>query len=228
MKVSKNYKNSSEKIDKSKLYSVADAVALVKEIKTAKFDETVDVAFNLGVDPRKADQMVRGSLTLPNGTGKTQRILVFADGDQAKAAEEAGADYVGADDYVQKIQKDNWLDFDIIVATPKMMPKIGGLGRVLGPRGLMPNPKVGTVTNDVANVISEIKKGKVSYRVDKQGNLHFIAGKLSFDTDKLVENVQSIFAEVVKVKPSSAKGTYIKNVALSSTMGPSIKLDPKR
>jgi large subunit ribosomal protein L1 len=186
------------------------------------------VAFNLGVDPRKADQMVRGSLTLPNGTGKTQRILVFADGDQAKAAEEAGADFVGADELVQKIQKENWLEFDVIVATPKMMPKIGALGRVLGPRGLMPNPKIGTVTNDVANVISEIKKGKVSYKVDKTGNLHFIAGKISFETSKLVENIQAIMNEVSKVKPSSAKGTYMKNVALSSTMGPSVKLDPKK
>lgn len=227
-KNSKNYVNSSQKIDKSKLYGVEEAVALVKEVATAKFDETVDVAFNLGVDPRKADQMVRGSLTLPNGTGKTQRILVFADGEQAKAAEEAGADYVGADEYVQKIQKENWLDFDVIVATPKMMPKIGALGRVLGPRGLMPNPKVGTVTNEVANVIDEIKKGKVAYRVDKVGNLHLIAGKVSFDAEKLAENVQAIIAEVSKVKPSSAKGTYMKNVALSSTMGPSVKIDPKK
>jgi len=224
----KKYLNSSKKIDSLKLYNVEEAVALVQEIKTAKFDETVDVAFNLGVDPRKADQMVRGSLTLPNGTGKTQRILVFADGDQAKEAEAAGADYVGTDEFVTKIQKEGWLEFDIIVATPKMMPKIGALGRVLGPRGLMPNPKVGTVTNDIANVISEIKKGKVSYRVDKSGNLHFIAGKVSFETEKLIENVRSIIAEVVKVKPSSAKGTYMKTVAMSSTMGPSVKIDPKK
>ncbi len=228
MKKGKNYLVSSQKIDKNKVYSIEEAVAVVKDLRAVKFDETVDVAFNLGVDPRKADQMVRGSLTLPNGTGKTQRILVFADGDQAKEAQEAGADFVGADDLVQKIQKENWLEFDVIVATPKMMPKIGALGRVLGPRGLMPNPKVGTVTNDVANVISEIKKGKVAYRVDKHGNLHFIAGKISFEAPKLVENIQAILAEVIKVKPSSAKGTYIRNLALSSTMGPSVKMDSKR
>ena len=203
---------------------MTEAVELVKKTSTTKFDATVEVAFRLGVDPKKADQQIRGAVVLPNGTGKTQRVLVFAKGEKAKEAEAAGADYVGDTEYINKIQR-GWFEFDVIVATPDMMGEVGKLGRILGPKGLMPNPKTGTVTFDVAKAVSEIKAGKVEYRVDKAGNIHVPIGKVSFEDEKLVENFNTIFDTMVKVKPAAAKGTYMKNVAITSTMGPSVKID---
>ena len=189
-----------------------------------KFDATVEVAFRLGVDPKKADQQIRGAVVLPNGTGKTQRVLVFAKGEKVKEAEAAGADYVGDTDYINKIQQ-GWFDFDVIVATPDMMGEVGKLGRVLGPKGLMPNPKTGTVTFDVTKAVNEIKAGKVEYRVDKAGNIHAPIGKVSFEDEKLVENFTTVFETLIKVKPSAAKGTYMKNITVTSTMGPAVKVD---
>jgi large subunit ribosomal protein L1 len=221
----KKYLEATKLIDRSKAYPIGEAMDLVKKTSVTKFDASVEVAFRLGVDPKKADQQIRGAVVLPNGTGKTQRVLVFAKGEKLKEAEAAGADYVGDADYINKIQQ-GWFEFDVIVATPDMMGEVGKLGRVLGPKGLMPNPKTGTVTFDVTKAVNEIKAGKVEYRVDKAGNIHVPIGKTSFETDKLVENFNTIFDTMVKVKPAAAKGTYMKNVAITSTMGPSVKVDP--
>jgi len=225
VKRSKGYRKAAEQIDRDRLYTPAEAVQLVKQTSPVKFDATVEVALRLGVDPRKADQMVRGTVNLPHGTGKAARVLVFATGERAEQARAAGADYVGDDDLVERIQQ-GFLDFDAVVATPDLMGKIGRLGRVLGPRGLMPNPKTGTVTMDVAKAVSDIKGGKIEFRVDRHGNLHFIIGKVSFDAEKLVENYTAALEEVLRLKPSAAKGRYIKKVTLTSTMGPGIPVDP--
>jgi large subunit ribosomal protein L1 len=221
----KKYLEAVKLVDRSKAYSVTEAIELVKKTNVAKFDATVEVAFRLGVDPKKADQQIRGAVVLPHGTGKVQRVLVFAKGEKAKEAEAAGADYVGDTDYINKIQQ-GWFEFDVIVATPDMMGEVGKLGRILGPKGLMPNPKTGTVTFDVAKAVKEIKAGKVEYRVDKAGNIHVPIGKISFDNEKLVDNFTTIYETILKVKPAAAKGTYVKNVTVTSTMGPGIKVDP--
>lgn len=223
-KKGKKYVEAAKLVDRAKAYDVAEAVALTKKTNTAKFDATVEVAFRLGVDPRKNDQQIRGAVVLPNGTGKTQRVLVFAKGEKAKEAEAAGADYVGDSDYITKIQQ-GWFDFDVIVATPDMMGEVGKIGRVLGPKGLMPNPKTGTVTFEVEKAIGEIKAGKVEYRVDKAGNIHVPIGKVSFEDEKLVENFTTMYDTILKAKPSAAKGVYVKNVAVTSTMGPGVKVD---
>ena len=225
MKRSKAYRNADTKIDKSALYSPAEAVKLAKETSPTKFDATVEVAFRLGVDPRKADQMVRGTVNLPHGTGKTARVLVITGGAKADEAREAGADHVGTDDMIERIQG-GWLDFDAVVATPDMMGKVGRLGRVLGPRGLMPNPKTGTVTPDVTKAVADIKGGKINFRVDKQANLHFVIGKASFDEKKLAENYGAALDEILRAKPSSSKGRYVKKVVVSTTTGPGIPVDP--
>ncbi|MCQ2010636.1 MAG: 50S ribosomal protein L1 [Sporolactobacillus sp.] len=219
----KKYQEQAKAVDRSKTYDVEEAVSLVKKIASAGFDESVDVAVRLGVDTRKNDQQVRGAVVLPNGTGKTQRVLVFAKGDKAKEAEAAGADYVGEAEYVEKISG-GWFDFDVVVATPDMMAQVGRLGRVLGPKGLMPNPKTGTVTFDVEKAVKEIKAGKVEYRAQKDGNVHVPIGKVSFDEEKLVENFKVLVETLIKVKPAAAKGTYMKNIAVSSTMGPGVKV----
>ncbi|SFF00937.1 LSU ribosomal protein L1P [Alteribacillus iranensis] len=219
----KKYQDAVKLIDAEQQYNAEEAIELVKKTSIANFDETVEVAARLGVDPRKNDQQIRGAVVLPHGTGKTQRVLVFAKGDKAKEAEAAGADYVGEEDLVNKVQQ-GWFDFDVVVATPDMMAQVGKLGKTLGPKGLMPNPKTGTVTMDVTKAVEEIKAGKVEYRVDKAGNIHAAIGKVSFDTDKLVENFNTIIDTLVKAKPSAAKGTYMKNVAVSSTMGPGVKV----
>jgi large subunit ribosomal protein L1 len=211
-------------VDRTKAYEAREALELVQKNATAKFDETVEAAFRLGVDPKKADQQIRGAMVLPHGTGKTQTVLVFAKGDKAKEAEAAGADFVGDQDLINKINQ-GWFDFDVIVATPDMMAEVGKLGRVLGPKGLMPNPKTGTVTFDVEKAIKEIKAGKVEYRVDRQSNIHVPIGKASFDTDKLVENFEALVETLVKVKPQAAKGIYMRNASVTSTMGPGVKVD---
>ncbi|WMX45559.1 50S ribosomal protein L1 [Streptomyces roseicoloratus] len=229
MKRSKSLRAADAKIDREKLYAPLEAVRLAKETSTTKFDGTVEVAFRLGVDPRKADQMVRGTVNLPHGTGKTARVLVFATGDRAEAAIAAGADIVGSDELIDEISKGNRLnEFDAVVATPDLMGKVGRLGRVLGPRGLMPNPKTGTVTPDVAKAVNDIKGGKIEFRVDKHSNLHFIIGKVSFDDAKLVENYGAALEEILRLKPSAAKGRYIKKAAISTTMGPGIPVDSNR
>ncbi|WP_068677186.1 50S ribosomal protein L1 [Oceanobacillus sp. Castelsardo] len=220
----KNYQEAVKLIDRNKVYEITEAVQLAKEAAKAKFDETVEVAFRLGVDPKKADQQIRGAMVLPHGTGKTQRVLVFAKGEKLKEAEAAGADYVGDSEYINKINQ-GWFEFDVIVATPDMMAEVGKLGRVLGPKGLMPNPKTGTVTFEVEKAVNEIKAGKVEYRVDKSSNIHVPIGKISFDNEKLADNFKALVEQIVKVKPQSAKGTYLKNVSISSTMGPGIKID---
>ena len=225
MKRSKRYVSNLEKLDKNKAYSAIEAVKLVKETSNAKFDSTIEVAMNLNLDTKKNDQQLRGAVVLPNGTGKTKRILVLAKGDQAKAAKEAGADFVGDLDMIQKIEKESWFDYDVIIATPEMMPMLGKIGKLLGPKGLMPNPKTGTVTMDTAKAIEETKKGKVNYRTDSFGNVHGIVGKASFDDVKLVENLKAFVEAIMKVKPSTVKGTYVKNVSISSTMGPGVKID---
>lgn len=225
MKRSKRYVSNLEKLDKNKAYSAIEAVKLVKETSNAKFDSTIEVAMNLNLDTKKNDQQLRGAIVLPNGTGKTKRILVLAKGDQAKAAKEAGADFVGDLDMIQKIEKESWFDYDVIIATPEMMPMLGKIGKLLGPKGLMPNPKTGTVTMDTAKAIEETKKGKVNYRTDSFGNVHGIVGKASFDDAKLVENLKAFVEAIMKVKPSTVKGAYVKNVSISSTMGPGVKID---
>jgi large subunit ribosomal protein L1 len=227
MKRSKAYRQAAEQIDPDRLYTPAEAVTLAKETAKTKFDPTVEVALRLGVDPRKADQMVRGTVNLPNGTGKTARVLVFATGDRAEQARAAGADYVGSDDLIERIQG-GFLDFDSVVATPDLMGKVGRLGRVLGPRGLMPNPKTGTVTPDVGRAVTEIKGGKIEFRVDRHGNLHFIIGKASFPATALVQNYAAALDEVLRLKPSAAKGRYIKKVAMTTSMGPAIHVDPAK
>jgi large subunit ribosomal protein L1 len=227
MQRSKAYRAAAEKIDRNKTYSPLEAVRLARGFSTAKFDQTVEVSMRLGVDPRKADQMVRGTVNLPHGTGKTARVLVFASGDKAEEARAAGADHVGSDELVDKVGG-GWLDFDAVVATPDMMGKVGRLGRVLGPRGLMPNPKTGTVTTDVAKAVGDIKGGKIEFRVDRHANLHFIIGKVSFDEKQLAENYAAALDEIQRLKPSSAKGRYIKRVTMSTTMGPGIAIDPSR
>ena len=223
-KVSKRYAAAQNQVDRSKVYTIEEAVELAKKLSTAKFDETVELSFCLNVDPRHADQQIRGAMVLPNGTGKTQKVAVVAEGEKAKEAEEAGADVVGADELIQKIQG-GWFDFDVLIATPNMMGKLGRLGRILGPKGLMPNPKTGTVTMDVANAVNEVKKGKIIYRVDKAGNINVLIGKASFDNDKLVENFNAIYNVIKKARPSKVKGTYIKKLVLSTTMGPGIRLE---
>jgi large subunit ribosomal protein L1 len=227
MKRSKAYRAAAEKIDADNLYSPLEAIRLAKATSTTKYDATVEVAFRLGIDPRKADQMVRGTVNLPHGTGKTARVLVFATGDRAEQATAAGADYVGSDDLLEKIQG-GWLDFDSVVATPDLMGKVGRLGKVLGPRGLMPNPKTGTVTMDVAKAVTDIKGGKIEFRNDKHANLHFIIGKTSFSDTQLVENYAAALEEVLRLKPSAAKGRFLKKVTVSTTMGPGIPVDPSR
>jgi len=225
MKRSKAYRAAAEKVNVGPPYSPEEALALVASGASAKFDETVDVAIRLGVDPKKADQMVRGTVNLPHGTGKTARVLVFATGEKAEAAREAGADEVGDDDLIAKVQG-GYLDFDSVVATPDMMGKVGRLGRVLGPRGLMPNPKTGTVTMDVAKAVSDIKGGKIEFRTDRYANLHFLIGKVSFGSEKLAENYFAALDEILRLKPNAAKGRYLRKITVSSTMGPGVQIDP--
>lgn len=226
MKKGKKYLEASKKIEKSKLYSKEEAVQLAKETSTTSFDASIEVAMNLNLDTKKADQQLRGALVLPNGTGKTKKVLVIAKGAQAEAAKEAGADYVGDMDMLTKIEKENWFDFDTMIATPDMMPALGRIGKILGPKGLMPNPKTGTVTMDTKKTVEEVKKGRVEYRTDSYGNIHALIGKVSFDTDKLVENLNSFVSLINKSKPATVKGKYILNISISSTMGPGIKIDP--
>lgn len=223
-KKGKKYQEATKLIDRSKAYDIKEAVNLLKEVAKANFDETVEAAFRLGVDPKKADQQIRGAQVLPHGTGKTQRVLVFAKGDKVKEAEAAGADYVGDQDLINKINQ-GWFEFDVVVATPDMMAEVGKLGRVLGPKGLMPNPKTGTVTFEVEKAVQEIKAGKVEYRVDKSANIHVPIGKVSFDDEKLVENFVAITDALVKAKPQTAKGIYMRNASVTSTMGPGVKVD---
>ncbi len=225
MKRSKAYRKAAEQVDATRLYTPSEAVSLAKDTTTTKFDATVEVSFRLGVDPRKADQMVRGTVNLPNGTGKTARVLVFATGDRAEEAKAAGADYVGSDELIERVQG-GFLDFDAVVATPDLMGKVGRLGRILGPRSLMPNPKTGTVTMDVGKAVTDIKGGKIEFRVDKNSNLHLIIGKASFTNRALIENYAAALEEVIRLKPAAAKGKYVKKVAITTTMGPGIQVDP--
>lgn len=224
-KFGKKYTESAKLVDRAKLYDMNEALELLKQISKAKFDETVEVHVKLGVDGRHADQQVRGAVVLPHGIGKTKKVLVIAKGDKAAEAEAAGADFVGSDDMINKIQNENWFDFDVMVATPDMMGLVGRLGRVLGPKGLMPNPKSGTVTFDVAKAVNEIKAGKVEYRLDKTNIVHVVIGKVSFETEKLAENFHTIMEAVVKAKPAAAKGTYVRSVTVASTMSPGIRLN---
>ena len=223
-KLSKKYQEASKLVEENKLYDLAEAIELVRKTSVTKFDSTVEVAIKLGVDPKYADQQVRGAVVLPHGTGKSKTVLVFAKGDKVKEAEAAGADFVGSEELVAKIQA-GWSDFDVAVATPDMMGLVGRLGKVLGPKGLMPNPKVGTVTLDVTRAINEIKAGKIEYRTDKAGNIHAPVGKVSFDESKLLENVQTLIETLIKVKPSGAKGQYVRTITLSTTMGPGVKVN---
>jgi large subunit ribosomal protein L1 len=227
MKRSKAYRQAAELIDEDQLYPPLEAVELAKKTSSTKMDATVEVAMRLGVDPRKADQMVRGTINLPHGTGKTARVIVFATGDKATEAENAGADVVGSDDLIERIQG-GWLEFDAAVASPDQMAKVGRVARILGPRGLMPNPKTGTVTPDVSRAVSDIKGGKVNFRVDKQANLHLVIGKASFDVEKLVENYGAALDEILRAKPAAAKGRYVKKITVTTTMGPGIPVDPSR
>ena len=224
-KKSKKYTEALSKIEKGKLYSLEDAVKLVKETSVSKFDGTVEIAVRLNLDTKKNDQQLRGAIVLPYGTGKTKKVLVLAKGDAAKAATEAGADFVGDVDMITKIEKENWFDFDVIIATPEMMPMLGKLGKVLGPKGLMPNPKTGTVTMDTKKAVEDVKKGRVEYRTDSYANVHAIVGKVSFDDEKLVDNVKAFMDVIIKSKPQAAKGIYLKGVSLASTMGPGVKVD---
>ena len=225
MKRSKKYVEASNKIDKAQAYTVEEAIKLVKETSITKFDSSVELALRLNLDPKKADQQLRGAVVLPNGTGKTKRVLVIAKGEAANAAKEAGADYVGDMDYIEKIEKENWFEFDTMIATPDMMPQLGKIGRVLGPKGLMPNPKTGTVTMDTKTAVEDVKKGRVEYRTDSYGNVHVLVGKSSFDEAKLVENVKAFVSLILKTKPSTVKGKYVLNISVSSTMGPGVKVD---
>ena len=225
-KLTKKRKEVLAKVDKDKAYTVEEAVALVKEITTTTFDASVDLDVRLGVDPRKANQMVRGSITLPHGTGKTKKVLVLCTPDKEDEAKQAGADYVGLDEYIQKI-KGGWTDIDVVITMPSVMPKVGALGRILGPRGLMPNPKTGTVTMDIARAVNEVKAGKIDFKVDKFGIIHSAIGKVSFDESKLLENSIELLNMIIKMKPASAKGTYVKSIFLSSTMSMGIRIDPK-
>ena len=225
MKKGKKYLEVLSKVDRTKQYTLDEAVKLVKETSVSKFDGSVEIAMRLNLDTRKSDQQLRGAIVLPSGTGKEKKVLVVAKGDYAKAAKEAGADFVGDTDILEKIEKENWLDFDVMIATPDMMPLLGKLGKVLGPKGLMPNPKTGTVTTDVAKAINDVKKGRVEYRTDSYGNVHGLVGKVSFTEEQLKENIKAFVAVILKSKPSVVKGIYVKNVSLSTTMGPGIKLD---
>ena len=225
MKKSKRYASLVQNVEKNKMYDYKEAIKLVKETSNLKFDSTIEVAMNLNLDTKKADQQLRGAIALPNGTGKTKKILVLAKGEQARMAEEAGADYVGDTDMIEKMEKENWFPFDVIVATPEMMPLLGKIGKILGPKGLMPNPKTGTVTMEVDKAVNEIKKGKVNYRTDSFGNVHGIIGKSSFDNKMLEENLSAFVNTILKVKPTTVKGAYVKNISISSTMGPGIKID---
>ncbi|HWD25509.1 MAG TPA: 50S ribosomal protein L1 [Acidimicrobiales bacterium] len=224
----KRYTDTLKRLDRDQLYGISEAVDLVKSTATAKFDETIELAIRLGVDPRRAEQIVRGSLALPKGTGRDMRVAVFAAGEQATAAREAGADVVGSDDLVARIENEGFLDFDVAIATPDLMVQVGRLGRVLGPRGLMPNPRTGTVTTDIAKAVSEYKAGRIEYRTDRVGNVHVPVGKASFDAVSLLENVRAVIDEINRVKPAAAKGRYIHSITLSSTMGPGVKIDPTR
>lgn len=225
MKKGKKYTEVSKLVEKNKLYSKEEAIKLVKSTAVTKFDSSVEIAIRLNLDTKKADQQLRGAFVLPNGTGKTKKVLVIAKGDQAKAAHAAGADYVGDMDYLEKIEKENWFDFDTMIATPDMMPALGKLGKILGPKGLMPNPKTGTVTTDVKKAVEEVKKGRVEYRTDSYGNVHALIGKVSFDEKKLLENLEAFVSLIIKNKPAVVKGTYVKGITVSSTMGPGIKIN---
>ena len=225
MKKGKKYVEVSKLVEKNKIYSKEEAIKLVKSTSVTKFDSSVELALRLNLDTKKADQQLRGAFVLPNGTGKTKKVLVIAKGDQAKAAEAAGADYVGDMDMLEKIEKENWFDFDTMIATPDMMPLLGKLGKVLGPKGLMPNPKTGTVTTDVKKAVEEVKKGRIEYRTDSFGNVHVVIGKVSFDETKLLENLNAFVSLIIKTKPAVVKGTYIKGITVSSTMGPGIKIN---
>lgn len=224
----KKYENALKEFDRAALHEPQEAFAVLKKTATAKFDETIDLAIRLNLDPRQADQQVRGAMVLPHGTGRTRTVLVFAKGDKAKEAEAAGADFVGAEDMVEKIQKENWFDFDVVVATPDMMGVVGKLGRVLGPKGLMPNPKTGTVTPDVTKAVEEVKAGKVEYRLDKSANVHVVLGKASFTEEQLLENYMALAETLIKVKPSAAKGQYMKSIVVSTTMGPGVRINPQK
>ena len=225
MKKGKKYLEALNKVDKSKLYTLDEAVKLVKETSVSKFDSSVEIAVRLNLDTRKSDQQLRGAIVLPSGTGKEKKVLVIAKGDNAKLAREAGADFVGDTDMLEKIEKENWLDFDVMIATPDMMPLLGKLGKVLGPKGLMPNPKTGTVTTDVKKAVNDVKKGRVEYKTDSYGNVHALVGKVSFTEDQLKENIKAFMNIIIKSKPLVVKGVYVKNISLSTTMGPGIKLD---
>ena len=225
MKKGKKYVEAAKKVDKTKLYDKAEAIKLVKETSVASFDASVELALRLNLDTKKADQQLRGAIVLPHGIGKTKKVLVIAKGAQAEAARAAGADYVGDNDMLEKIEKENWFDFDTMIATPDMMPALGKLGRVLGPKGLMPNPKTGTVTMDTKKAVEDVKKGRVEYRTDSYGNVHVPIGKVSFEDQKLVENLEAFLNLIVKTKPAVVKGTYIKNISVASTMGPGVKVD---
>ena len=225
MKKSKRYASLVQNVEKNKMYDYKEAIKLVKETSNLKFNSTIEVAMNLNLDTKKADQQLRGAIALPNGTGKTKKILVLAKGEQARMANEVGADYVGDTDMIEKMEKENWFPFDVIVATPEMMPLLGKIGKILGPKGLMPNPKTGTVTMEVDKAVNEIKKGKVNYRTDSFGNVHGIIGKSSFDNKMLEENLSAFVNTILKVKPTTVKGAYVKNISISSTMGPGIKID---
>ena len=227
MKKGKKYVEAAAKIEKGRAYTKEEAIKLVKETSTTKFDSSVEIAIRLNLDTKKADQQLRGALVLPNGTGKTKKVLVLARGAQAEAAREAGADYVGDMDMIAKIEQENWFDFDVIIATPDMMPVLGKLGKLLGPKGLMPNPKTGTVTMDTAKAVKEVKGGRVEYRTDSYGNVHVLVGKVSFTEEQLLENIKAFVSLIMKSKPSVVKGEYIKNISVSSTMGPGIKIDSK-
>ena len=225
MKKSKKYLEASKKVEKNKLYNKEEAIKLVKETSITKFDSSVEVAMRLNLDTKKADQQLRGAIVLPNGTGKTKKVLVLAKGEAAKAAEMAGADYVGDMNYIEKIEKENWFDFDTMIATPDMMPQLGKIGRLLGPKGLMPNPKAGTVTMDTKKAVEDVKKGRVEYRTDSYGNVHAIIGKTSFTEEQLVENLNAFVSVITKSKPATVKGKYILNISVASTMGPGVKID---